>query len=89
MTIKIPNDAISFETESAAVVGDLLGAETDAWRKRQCVDKMWWKFICSKNLRGNLSQVKLRFVLKGETYSGRAVFSILVGLSLSLLTSDS
>ena len=72
---------IEFEAECAADMGELLGAESDAWRKRQCIDKSWWKFICRKNLRGNLSKVKLRFAQKGETYCGRAVFSILVSLN--------
>jgi hypothetical protein len=69
---------LEFEAESASDMGDLLFAKSDAWHKRQCVDKSWWKYICKKNLRGNLSKVKLRFVRKGNLYSGRAVFSVLV-----------
>ena len=75
-------DSIDFEADSAAAIGDLLGAECDAWRKRQCVDrkwfKTWFKRISSKNLRGNASKVRLRFVRKGASYFGRASFSILV-----------
>jgi len=69
---------IEFEAECPADMGSLLGAKSDAWHKRQCVDKSWWKYICRKNLRGNLSKVKLRFVRKANTYFGRAIFSVLV-----------
>ena len=71
-------DSIDFEADSAAAIGDSLGAECDAWRKRQCVDREWFKRISSKNLRGNASRVRLRFVRKGASYFGRASFSILV-----------
>ena len=70
--------SIDFEADSVATTGDLLGAECDAWRKRQCVDRDCVKRITSKNLRGNASKVRLRFVRKGASYSGRASFSILV-----------
>ena len=73
------SDGVDFEADSPAAIGELLGAECDAWRKRQCVDKDWFKRICSKNLRGNASKVRLRFVRKGGgAWQGRASFSILV-----------
>ena len=83
MTLRMANDAVEFEAESVVMMGGLLDSEGDAWCKRQCVDKTWWKFICSKNVRGCKSKVRLRFVCKAGAYFGRAVFSILVGLSLS------
>ena len=71
-------DSVDFEADSAATIGDLLGAECDAWRKRQCVDKEWFKNIYTKNLRGNASKVRLRFLQRGRAWQGRASFSILV-----------
>ena len=71
-------DSIDFEADSAVAIGDLLGAESDAWCKRQCVDKDWSKHICPKNIRGNASKVRLRFIKKGAAWQGRASFSILV-----------
>ena len=70
--------SVEFEAATASHMGDLLGAESDAWYKRQCVDKSWWVWICSKNIRGTASKVRLRFSRKGNLYSGRAVFSVLV-----------
>ena len=70
--------SIDFEADCATAIGDLLGAECDAWRKRQCVDRDWIKLITRKNFRGNASKVRLRFVRQGASYSGRASFSILV-----------
>ena len=80
MNLRKAHNVVDFEVESAVDMGDLLGAEPDAWHTRQCVDKKWWKRICLTNLRGNSSKVKLRFVRKGAHYYGRAVFSILVSL---------
>ena len=58
MTLRMLGDTLDFEADSAAAIGDLLDAECDAWHKRQCVDKDWFKFICSKNLRGMLSRMR-------------------------------
>lgn len=69
---------IEFEAESAAEMGVLLYAEGESWCKRQCVDKSWWKWICQKNLRGNASKIKLRFLLRSDAYVGRLIFSVLV-----------
>lgn len=71
-------DTLDFEADSAAAIGDLLGAECNAWHKRQCVDKDWFKSICSKNLRGNASKTRIRFVRRAGAWRGRATFSILV-----------
>ena len=78
--------SIDFEADCAAAIGDLLGAECDAWRKRQCVDRDWTKMIIRKNLRRNASKARLRFVGKRASYSGRASFSIFVSL-LSIVDS--
>ena len=72
------NDGVDFEADSPASMGDLLGAGDDAWRKRQCIDKDWYKNICTKNLRGNASKTRLRFLKRGRAWQGRASFSILV-----------
>ena len=80
MNLRKAENAVDFEVESAADMGDFLGAESDAWCKRQCIDKLWWKIICNKNCRGNVSKAKLRFVRKGASYVGRVIFSILVSL---------
>ena len=73
------NDGVDFEADSPAAIGRLLGAENDAWRKRQCVDKDWWKHICLKNFRGNACKTRLRFARKGGAdWRGRASFAILV-----------
>ena len=37
------SDGVDFEADSPAAIGELLGAECDAWRKRQCVDRDWFK----------------------------------------------
>jgi hypothetical protein len=78
MNLRKAHNVVDFEVESAVDMGDLLGAESDAWPKRQYVDQMWWKLVCCTNLRGSSSKVKLRFVRKGAHYCGRVVFSILV-----------
>ena len=39
------NGGVDFEADRPAAIGQLLDAENDAWRKRQCVDKGWWKNI--------------------------------------------
>ena len=77
--------SIDFEADCATAIGDLLGAECDAWRKRQCVDRDWCKSICTKNLRGNASKVRLRFVKRGGAWQGRASFSILVSRALLIV----
>lgn len=72
------SDGVDFEADSPAAIGELLGAECDSWRKRQCVDRDWFKSISSKNLRGNASKVRLRFLKRGGAWQGKASFSILV-----------
>ena len=77
-TLRMGESAIDFEAESVRAMGDLLGAETNAWCTRQCIDKQWWTSICMKNIRGNASKIKLRFVRKAGVFTGRATFSVLV-----------
>jgi hypothetical protein len=72
------SDGVDFEADSPAAIGELLGAGCDSWRKRQCVDRDWCKSICTKNLRGNASKVRMRFLQRGGAWQGRSSFSILV-----------
>ena len=40
MNLRNAHNVVDFEVESAVDMGDLLGDESDAWPKRQYVDKM-------------------------------------------------
>ena len=87
-------NGVDFEADSPAATGQLLGAENDAWRKRQCVDKDWFKkhlleelerqrmqdkvAVCSKGIRRGSLARESELLYPGESCERRCVLQLIV-----------